>query len=220
MLPHVMFVRDFEERKKAAMCCCLGWNISLFSDAAQREQHIEMVWKMVEADNQGPPPPGLKDGFKQDLRPLIAQKHDLFPWMNTNIPKAVLRQHGALEFLSIQTGNSDPEEIQIATHPDPLGLPRIIEVLRGIHRDTAEQAKLMEHVRRSPGVFSDIERTQMATAYCVQRADLIGYHRMLTVWRDTQPASSVKRVIGHWLDVLDEIEVNTKAVLGILASGK
>jgi hypothetical protein len=60
----------------------------------------------------------------------------------------------------------------------------------------------------------------MATAYCVQRADLIGYHRMLTVWRDTQPASSVKRVIGHWLDVLDEIEVNTKAVLGILASGK
>ena len=175
---------------------------------------------MVEADNQGPPPPGLEDGFKQDLRLLIAQKRDLFPWLNTNIPKAVLRQHGALEFLGIQTGTSDTEEIQIATHPDPLGLPRIIEVLRDIHWDTAEQVKLMEHVRRNPGVLSDIERTQMATAYCVQRADLIGYHRMLTVWRDTQPAPSVKRVIGHWLVVLNEIEVNTKVVLGILSSGK
>ena len=61
---------------------------------------------------------------------------------------------------------------------------------------------------------------EMVTAYCVQRADLSGYHRMLTVWRDTQPAPSVKRVIGHWLDVLDEIEVNTKAVLGILVSDK
>lgn len=61
---------------------------------------------------------------------------------------------------------------------------------------------------------------EIATAYCVQRADLIGNHRMLTVWRDTQPAQSVKRVIGHWLDVLDEIEVNTKTVLGILVSDK
>ena len=220
MLPHVMFVRDFEERKKATMCCCLGWNISLFLDVAQREQHIEMVWKMVEADNQEPPPSGLKEGFKQDLRLLISQKRDLFPWLNTNIPKAMLRQHGSLEFLSIQTGNSDMEEIQLNPHPDPLGLPRIIEALRGIHRDTEEQMKRMEHAKRTPGVFSDIERTQMATAYCVQRADIIGYHRMLTVWRDTQPAPSVKRVIGHWLDVLDEIEVNTKAVLGILVSDK
>jgi hypothetical protein len=113
MLPHVMFVRDFEERKKATMCCCLGWNISLFPDVGQREQHIEMVWKMVEADNQESPPPGLKEGFKQDLRLLIEQKRDLFPWLNTNIPKAVLRQHGDLEFLSIQTGNSDTEEIQL-----------------------------------------------------------------------------------------------------------
>ena len=56
----------------------------------------------------------------------------------------------------------------------------------------------------------------MATAYCVQRADLIGYRRVLTVWRATQPAPSVKRVIGHWLGVLDEIERNSQAVLTIL----
>jgi hypothetical protein len=129
----------------------------------------------------------------------------------------VLHQHGTLEFLSIKTGYSNTKEIQLIPHPDPLGLPRIIEVLRGIHRDTDGKAKLMEQAKRSLGVFSDIERTQMATAYFVQRADLIGYHRMLTVWRDTQPAPSVKRVIGHWLDV---IEVNTQAVLGTLVSDK
>lgn len=58
----------------------------------------------------------------------------------------------------------------------------------------------------------------MTTTYCVQRADLVGYQRILTVWRDTQPAASVKRVIGHWLGVLAEIEADTKAVLNILVS--
>jgi hypothetical protein len=45
----------------------------------------------------------------------------------------------------------------------------------------------------------------MTTAYCMPRADLVGYQRILTVWRDTHPAPSVKRVIGHWLSVLAEI---------------
>jgi hypothetical protein len=73
----------------------------------------------------------------------------------------------------------------------------------------------MHQARRTPSVLSDIKMTRMATAYCVQRADLIGYHRMLTVWRDTQPAPSVKRVIRRWLGVLDEIEESSKAVPGI-----
>jgi hypothetical protein len=52
----------------------------------------------------------------------------------------------------------------------------------------------------------------------VQRADLVGYQRILTAWCDIQPAASVKRVIGHWLGVLDEIQADTKAVLNILIS--
>ena len=56
---------------------------------------------------------------------------------------------------------------------------------------------------------------QLCLVY-MQRADLIGYHRMLTVWQDIQPSPSVKRVISHWLGVLDEIEMHTKTVLGIL----
>ena len=53
-------------------------------------------------------------------------------------------------------------------------------------------------------------------AYCAQRADLIGYHRMLTVWQEQQPDPLIKRGIGQWLRVLDEIEEHTKAVLGII----
>ena len=97
-------------------------------------------------------------------------------------------------------------------------MPLIIEHLRGIQSDTAAQVGLLEQASRSPGAFTDIEATQMTTAYCVQRADLVGYQRILTVWRDTQPAPSVKRVIGHWLDVLAEIEADTKAVLNILVN--
>jgi hypothetical protein len=54
------------------MSCCLAWNISLFPEAEQ-EDHIDRIWKMVEADNRDAPPSGLEQGFKQDLRMLIAQ---------------------------------------------------------------------------------------------------------------------------------------------------
>lgn len=46
-------------------------------------------------------------------------------------------------------------------------------------------------------LITDVESTQMTTSYCLQRADLIGYHRILTVWRDTQSAPSVRRVQVH-----------------------
>ena len=95
--------------------------------------------------------------------------------------------------------------------------PYIIEVLRGIHnREDRAQVDLIQQARRTPRALKDIVTTQIVTAYCVQRAELIGYHRMLTVWLDIQPAPSVKRVIDHWLGVLNEIEMHTKTLLGIL----
>lgn len=197
------------------MSCCLAWNISLFPDIEQ-EDHIERIWKMVEADNRSAPPPGLEQGFKQDLRMQIAQKLELFPWTHTNIPEANLIGAGVHDVLRIATGTGTAEEIEILAWPNPTGLPLIIEHLRGIQSDTAAQVGLLGQASRIPGSFTDIEATQMTTAYCVQRADLVGYQRILTVWRDTQPAASVKRVIGHWLGALAEIEADTKAVLNIL----
>lgn len=63
------------------MSSSLAWNISLFP-GDEREDHIERIWQMVEADNQEAPTPGLEQGFKQDLRMLVAQKQELFPWTN------------------------------------------------------------------------------------------------------------------------------------------
>jgi hypothetical protein len=216
-LPHVLFVDEFETRKKATMSCCLAWNVSLFPEAEQ-EDHIDRIWKMVDADNQDAPPPGLEHGFKQDLRLLVEQKNELFPWTHTNIPKADLIGAGRRDVLRIATGTSPAEEIEILAWPNPTGLPLIIEHLRSIQQNTAAQVELLAQAKRVPGSFTDIEATQMTTSYCMQRADLIGFQRMLTVWRDTQPAASVKRVIGHWLGVLADIEADTKAVLNILVS--
>ena len=217
MLPHVWFVEEVTARKKAVTSCCLAWNISLFLNAEQGG-HIERIWQMVEADNQKAPPPGLEQGFKLDLHMPIAQKQELFPWTHTNIPKADLIGAGVHDVLRIATGTGTAEEIENFAWPNPTGLPPIIEHLWSIQSDTAAQVGLLKQASRTPGAFTDIEATQMRTAYCVQRADLAGYQRILTVWRDTPPAANVKRIIGHWLGVLAEIEADTKAVLNILDS--
>ncbi len=219
LLPHILFVPEVELRKKAAMTCCLAWNLSLFPDA-EREEHIDRIWKLFEADNQGTATPDMvEQGFKLDLSMLILQKLDLFPWVRTNIPKADLSTYGGHDVLSIATGNAAAEEIKIATCPSPLGLPLIIDTLRTIQSETAAQAELLlERVVEIPQAISDIDATRMVTLYGVQRADLVSYRRMLTVWYDSQPAPSVRRVINHWKGVVDEIEADTKGVLNILAS--
>ncbi|WP_229219664.1 hypothetical protein [Rugamonas fusca] len=218
MLPYVLFVPDFETRKKAVMTCCLGWNISLFPGVAEREVHIERIWRMVAADTKEVHPPGLENGFKQDLRTLVNLKADLFPWLLTNIPQADLIQGDGNDVLNIATGSGDTEKIEIAWCPDPIGLPLVIDFLKSIQRDTAAQVERLAQARLAAGVLTDIDSTRMTTAYCMQRANLIGYRRVLTIWRSTQPAPSVKRVLGHWQGVLDEIERDTQTVLNILVS--
>lgn len=218
MLPYVLFVPDFETRKKAVMSCCLAWNISLFPGVAERESHIEHIWWMGVADTKAPHASGLATGFRQDMHMLVELKADLFPWLLTNIPQADLIQSNGHDVLNIATGRGVAQDIEIAWCPDPIGLPLVIDVLKGIQRDTAMQVELLAQARLGTGVLTDIDSTKMTTAYCTQRADLIGYRRILTVWREMQPAPSVKRVLGHWLGVLDEIERNTRTVLDILIS--
>jgi hypothetical protein len=60
-LPHVLSVDNFGKRRRIGMIRCLAWNISLFPDARQREEHIEMVWNMSLNDNPLPPPDGDAD---------------------------------------------------------------------------------------------------------------------------------------------------------------
>ncbi|MFJ3319036.1 hypothetical protein ACIPLR_27205 [Herbaspirillum huttiense] len=218
VLPHLLFINDLETRNKTAMVCCLAWNISLFPDPEERENHISRVWEIGDADTPEQAFPGLEREFKDELRMLVVQKNDLFPWTKINIPSVRLVACDKYDILQVKTGNSDEEEIKVITHPDPLGLPLIIDHLRDVQENTAEQIILLQRATGISTALSDVEKTQLATSYCVQRADMIGYRRILSVWRDAQPGPSVKRVIGHWLGVLEEIDSNAKSVLHLLTS--
>jgi hypothetical protein len=214
-LPHVLFVDDFEERRRIAMICCLAWNISLFPDARQREEHIEMVWNMGLRDNPKPPPDGMEYGWKSEMRMLVAKKHDLFPRLMRRIPKAELVQEKPHDVLSVRTDDGD-DEIPLVTHPRVEGLPHIIPVLHRMLEDTEKQVETLQRIAQIPGGLKKVVEPCMATAYCAQRADLIGYNRMLTVWREAMPDPLIKNGIGQWLGALDEIEALTKAAMGII----
>jgi len=214
-LPHVLFVDGFEERRRIAMICCLAWNISLFPDARQREEHIEMVWNMSLNDNPLPPPDGMEHGWKEDMRMLIEKKHDLFPRLMRRIPKAELVQQQPHDVLRIKTDDGS-DKIPLVTHPGVEGLPQIIPALHRMREETKKQVETLRRIAQMPGGLKDVVEPRMATAYCAQRADLIGYHRMLTIWREAMPDPLIKNGIEQWLVVLDEIEAHTKAALGII----
>jgi len=215
-LPHVIFVDDFEERRRIAMICCLAWNISLFPEARQREKHIKMAWNMGLNDNPEPPADGMEHGWKSDMRMLVAKKHDLFPRLMRRIPKAELVQHQPHDVLSVRTDDGGGDEIPLVTHPRVEGLPYIIRALHRMREDTEKQVETLQRIAQTPGGLQKVVEPRIATAYCAQRADLIGYHRMLTVWQEAQSDPLIKRGIGQWLCVLDEIEAHTKAALGII----
>jgi hypothetical protein len=198
---------------------CLAWNISLLTSAAQREEQINKVWKLIDSDNLEVPPPGLEPNYRLNLRRLVEKKFDLFPWLKVTLVEAELEPGKVCDLLTIKA-DKGIEEIQLVTWPDAAGLTRIMEVLWRMQDDTAAQVELLQEAIQLPSVLSDIMATQMVTVYCIQRADLVGYRRMLSRWHEVQPAVSIKRVINHWLRVLDDIEANTQKVLSLLESCK
>jgi len=94
--------------------------------------------------------------------------------------------------------------------------PHITKVL--VHRDTRAQRGTLEEAQRTPGLIEHVATRDMLTAYCAQRADLRGYDRMLATWSEASPEPEMKTGIGRFLLAVDEIEDDTKAVLGILAA--
>jgi len=80
LLPHVLFVADFEERERIAKVCCLAWNIGLFSDDRDRERHIENTLALFFDNEEQLPPPGVRQGYGEELHMLADLKRDLFPW--------------------------------------------------------------------------------------------------------------------------------------------
>ena len=222
LLPHVLFVADFEERERVARVCSLAWNIGLFPDARDRERHVERTLALFfdgEAvfDGEAAPPPGVRQGYGEELTMLADLKRDLFPWQSAHVMHAVLEPGPGPDTLVVDADGT-VERIELALNPSIMALPRITKVLGGMHRDTKAQRGTLEKARRTPGLLEQAVGRDMLTAYCAQRADLRGYHRMLATWSEASPGPEMKAGIGRFLLAVDEIEDDTKAVLGILAA--
>jgi len=179
LLPHVLFVADFAERQRIAKVCCLAWNIALFPDAAEQERQTERVLNLLLTDMPDTAPPGFRDGFADELRMLVEVKRDLFPWRFENVMEADLKQTARADVLIVDNGRA-VERIDLAWRLPIAGLPVITKALVQMHQDTQAQRNTLEQARATPGLIEQVATPEMVTMYCAQRADLRGYHRMLT----------------------------------------
>ncbi len=217
LLPHVLFVADFEERQRIAKVCCLAWNIGLFSDGAERERQTEQVLDAILSDAADPAPPGFRDGFAGELCMLVEAKRDLFPWRFENVMEADLKWTPRGDVLAVDNGKA-VERIDLSRPPPIEGLPIITKALVQMHRDTRAQRQTLEQARTTPGLIEQVATPDMVTLYCAQRADLRGYHRMLTAWREETSMLEMKAGIDRFLHAVNEIEEDSKAVLEILVA--
>jgi hypothetical protein len=86
-----------------------------------------------------------------------------------------------------------------------------------LQRDTAAQIRLVGTAMNARGMLDNVEATAMATAYSVQRADLVGYRRLLSCWHESSLGAAAQQVIRGGLGVIDAVEADTRAVLATLA---
>jgi len=217
LLPHVLFVASFEERERIAKVCSLAWNIGLFPDARDRERHVENMLPLFFDGDEVPPPPGVRQGYGEELHMLADLKRDLFPWQFAKVMNAGLEPGTGPDTLVVDAGGA-VEHIELALSPSIMALPRITKLLVEMHRDIKAQRGTLEETQRTPGLLEQVVGRDMLTAYCAQRADLRGYHRMLAAWCEASPGPEMKAGIGRFLLAVDEIEDDTKAVLGILSA--
>ena len=218
LLPHVLFVADFAERQRIAKVCCLAWNIALFPDAAERERQTAQVLEVILAAAADTAPPDFRQGFADELRMLVETKRDLFPWRFENVMAADLEPTPRADILIVDNGKA-VERIELARRLPVAGLPIITKTLVQMHKDTQAQRNTLEQARATtPGLIEQVATPDMVTAYCAQRADLRGYHCMLTAWREETSLPEMQAGIDRFLQAVNEIEEDSTAVLDILVA--
>ena len=217
LLPYVLLVADFKERQRIAKVCCLAWNIGLFPDQAERERQTAQVLETILADTADTAPSDFRQGFADELRMLVESKRDLFPWRFENVVAADLEPTPRADILIVDNGKA-VERIELARRLPIAGLPIITKTLVQMHKDTQAQRNTLEQARATPGLIKQVATREMVTAYCAQRADLRGYHRMLTAWREEASLPEMKSGIDRFLQAINEIEADSKSVLDILVA--
>ena len=148
---------------------------------------------------------------------LADLKRDLPRWRFENVIEADLKRAPRGDVLVVDNGKA-VERIVLAPPPFIEGLPIITKALVQIQGDTQAQRRTLEEASATPGLVEQVATPDMVTLYCAQRSDLRGYHRMLTAWRDETPMPEMKAGIDRFIQVVNEIEDDSKAVLGILVA--
>ena len=148
---------------------------------------------------------------------LADLKRDLFPWRFENVMEAGLKRTPRGDVLVVDNGKA-VERIDLSRPPSIEGLPIITKALVQMHRDTQAQRRTLEEARATPELVEQVVTPDMVTLYCAQRADLRGYHRMLTAWREETSMPEMKAGIDRFLQAVNEIEEDSKAVLEILVA--
>ena len=212
----MLFVADFKERQRIAKVCCLA-NIGLLPDDAERERQTSHVLEMILTDAADTAPSDFRQGFADELQMLVESKRDLFLWRFENVMAADLEQTPHADILVVDSGEA-VERIELAQRLPIAGLPIITKTLVQMHKDTQAQRNTLEQARATPGLIEQVATREMVTAYCAQRADLRGYHRMLTAWREDASLPEMKAGIDRFLQAINEIEADSKVVLDILVA--
>lgn len=215
LLPHILFMPGFAERQQVVRICCLAWNIALFPDARTRNQHLKATLRLLLDDPKNPAPPHVRKGFGDEVRMLVGIKRDLFPWVSDTITDADLKQTPGVDVLSVSTVTR-VERIDLPCNPPLAALPSVSKVLAQAHTATKAQRATLEEAARTPGLIAQAVGWDMVAAYCAQRADLRGYHKMLTTWSEASGDPELVTAVEPFLAAVSEIEANTKAVLAIL----
>ncbi len=182
-----------------------------------RADHIENTLALFFDGEAAPPPPSVRQGYGEELHMLADLKRDLFPWRFENVMAADLKQTPRGDVLVVDNGKA-VERIDLSRRPSIAGLPIITKALVQMHWDTQAQRRTLEQACATPGLVEQVATPDMVTAYCAQRADLRGYHRMLTAWREETSLPEMKVGIDRFLQAVNEIEDDSKAVLEILVA--
>ncbi len=213
--PHLLFVHDFSGRERVVMACGLAWNIGSVPDAARREQQIDRMWQMLDANNRALPTLEMAQEFTRNLRKLIAHKRNLFPWSTTVIQMAQLAQKQGRDVLCVKT-QACVEDVALDIEPDTADWPTFAEHVRRVHDDTAIQAELICQMKLSDAMFNDVDTTHIVAAYCVLRADVATYRETLAQGQQMQKLRVDKDAIRDCLAMLSEIEEDSTVALSAL----
>lgn len=199
LLPYLLFVDSFDDRRNLTDVVCFAWNVALFGDVDQREKHMAGVFE--------------EEGALVELRSMVAAKRELFPGVTQNVKSAELRRGKRYDELRIGAVNRE-----LVTSPRPAGVPLILKALERLRDDTKAVFDLLKGSGDVGRVMDDVEATKFSTIYCIQRADLLSYGTMFRHWNDEFEALGLLPVMGKWQNLVQEVEHLTKGVLSMVSS--